>query len=369
VAPDAPPTIELIDPDLVATRDVGVRALPLRAPMASVPLVGRVTAGGGLKSLTVNGREASVDSENLFKVQVPVTREREEVRIVAVDGGGRKSTLEFLILNRAPQSAPGGGGPGAGLRPNRAAFGAYHALVIGNNDYRQLRKLQTAVNDAKVLAGILEREYGFKVTLLLNATRYDILATLNKLREQLTEKDNLLIYYAGHGELDRVNQRGNWLPIDAEPNSSANWISNVAITDILNAMSVRQLMVVADSCYAGTLTRASVGDLEAGMSEAERLKLIELLAQKRSRMVMTSGGVEPVIDSTGGPHSVFAQSVIEVLRTNVAVLSGQELFRLLRLRVAAAAQRVDISQVPEYAPIKFAGHESGDFVFLRLASN
>ena len=372
VAPDAPPAIELIDPELVATRDIGVRAVPLRAPMASVPLVGRVTSGAGLKSLTINGREAAVDSENLFKAQVPVTREREEVRIVAIDRTGRKSTLDFLILNRAPQSPAGGGGPGGpspGPRVNRGAFGTYHALVIGNNAYRQLRPLQTAVNDAKEVARVLRDDYGFQVTLLLNATRYDILSALNKLREQLTEKDNLLIYYAGHGELDKVNQRGHWLPIDAEPNSSANWISNVAITDILNAMSVRQLLVVVDSCYAGTLTRSSVGDLEAGMSEAERLKLIELLAQKRSRMVMTSGGVEPVIDSAGGPHSVFAQSVLAVLRTNAEVLSGQEMFRLLRLRVAAAAQRVDISQVPEYAPIKFAGHESGDFVFLRLASN
>ena len=372
VVPDAPPVIELIDPELVATRDIGVRAVPLRAPLASVPLVGRVTTGAGLKSLTINGREAPVDSENLFKAQVPVTGEREEVRIVAIDRGGRKSTLDFLILNRALRSMAGGGGPGdpaGGPRPNRSAFGTYHALVIGNNEYRQLRPLQTAVNDAKELARILRDDYGFQVTLLLNATRYDILSALNKLREKLTEKDNLLIYYAGHGELDKINQRGHWLPIDAEPKSSANWISNVAITDIFNAMNVRQLLVVADSCYAGTLTRSSVGDLEAGMSEGERLKLIELLAQKRSRMVMTSGGVEPVIDNVGGSHSVFAQSVIDVLRTTAGVLSGQELFRLLRLRVAAAAQRVDISQVPEYAPMKFAGHESGDFVFLRLASN
>ena len=247
-------------------------------------------------------------------------------------------------------------------------FGTYHALVIGNNNYRQLRKLRTAVHDAREVAGILEKSYGFQVTLLLDADRYQTLSALNSLRERLTEKDNLLIYYAGHGELDAKNNRGHWLPVDAEPGSSANWISNVAVSDILNAMSVQQLLVVADSCYAGTLTRSSVGNLQAGATEAERLRVLQLMAKKRSRMVMTSGGVEPVLDSTGGLHSAFAQSFIELLRANVGVLPGQEMFGRLQLRVAATAQRLDTQQVPEYAPIKFAGHESGDFIFVRATN-
>ena len=141
-----------------------------------------------------------------------------------------------------------------------------------------------------------------------------------------------------------------------------------ASTDILNAMNVQQLLIVADSCYAGTLTRSSVGRLDPALSETERLKVIQLMARKRSRMVMTSGGLEPVLDSVGGSHSAFAQPFIELLQANVGVLSGQEMFRLLQLRVAATAQRVAAQQVPEYAPIKFAGHEAGDFFFVR-ASN
>ena len=89
-------------------------------------------------------------------------------------------------------------------------------------------KLETPVADAKAISQILSSKYGFKVTTLLNANRYDILSELNKMREKVTEKDNLLIYYAGHGELDKVNQRGNWLPVDAEPDSTANWIPNVS---------------------------------------------------------------------------------------------------------------------------------------------
>ena len=49
-----------------------------------------------------------------------------------------------------------------------------------------------------------------------------------------------VVYYAGHGELDRVNNRGHWLPVDAETNSSANWISSIQITDVLNAMTAME---------------------------------------------------------------------------------------------------------------------------------
>jgi len=92
------------------------------------------------------------------------------------------------------------------------------------------------------------------------------------------------------------------------------------------------------------------------------------MAQQRSRMVMTSGGVEPVLDSAGGAHSAFAEVFIQVLRENDGALLGREMFRRLQLRVAAMAERLSVSQVPEYAPIQFSGHEAGDFVFVRVES-
>jgi len=281
-----------------------------------------------------------------------------------------RESLQRELATRSTATTTKDGSSAVGLpRPKDiGTFGNYYALVIGNDQYRQLPRLTTAVNDARDIDRTLKARYGFKVTLLLDANRYQILSALNGLRERLTDKDNLFIYYAGHGEVDRKNQRGHWLPIDAEPNSSATWISNIAVTDILNAMNVQQLLVVADSCYAGTLTRSSVGRLDAALSETERLKVIQLMARKRSRMVMTSGGLEPVLDSVGGSHSVFAQPFIELLQSNVGVLSGQEMFRQLQLRVAGMAQRVDAQQVPEYAPIKFAGHEAGDFFFVRVSN-
>ena len=361
------PVIQILQPELRTMRD----GKSVRASVAvdRTVVVGRVTSETELVTFTVNDHAEKLLANNIFRTEVTLARPEEPIRIVAIDRQGRRSSLQFVLARgpRATSPTSSGSEPRIGLPPpaSAAAFGIYHALVIGNNAYKLLRPLKTAVADAREVAQVLEKDYGFRVRLLLNAGRYDMLAALNEMREKLTEKDNLLIYYAGHGELDDRNQRGHWLPVDAEPNSTANWISNIAITDVLNAMTVQQLLVVADSCYAGTLTRSSLGRLEGGLSESERLRLLSVMARQRSRMVMTSGGVEPVLDSAGGGHSAFAQAFLGVLRANVGVLPGQEVFGHLRLRVASVADRVEMRQVPEYAPIKFAGHESGDFVFVR----
>jgi hypothetical protein len=220
----------------------------------------------------------------------------------------------------------------------------------------------TPINDIEAAEEILHEKYAFKeVKTLKNATRYDIITALNELRKTLTEKDNLIIYYAGHGELDKINMTGQWLPVDAETNNTANWISNGAITELVNAIPAKHIMVVADSCYSGIMTRSALTQLDVGRSDDARVTWIEKMAKKRSRTVLTSGGVAPVLDEGGGNHSVFAKAFLRILENNRQILEGQTLFRQVSAAVALAADRYNVDQVPEYAPIKHAGHESGDF--------
>jgi len=365
--------VQIVEPQLVAlTRDIKVQPTKTAGAGPVLLLAGKVKAAGGFQSLSINEREEVVDGDGFFKARVPLKgTEGERIQLVALDRARRKASLEMIVPARirATATTPGAA---AGDRPLRAAptlsLGTYHALVIGNNDYKSFKPLKTAVNDAEVIAGILQNRYGFKVKLLRNATRVQILSELNDLRQRLTDKDNLLIYYAGHGEMDAKNQRGYWLPVDAIPGNTANWISNIDLSDLLNLMAVKHLLVVADSCYAATLTRAASGQLEPTMTEEEMNRAVQNLANKRARLVLTSGGIEPVLDNTGGAHSVFAQILIETLQSNDGVLLGRDVFQRVQLRVNAMAQRWAVPQVPEYAPIKYAGHEGGDFFFLRTGT-
>lgn len=247
--------------------------------------------------------------------------------------------------------------PDAGRAAAEVDYGRYHALVIGNNAYQELANLQTAVNDASVVADLLRQCYGFAVELMLNASRYEVVTALNQLRRQLTEGDNLLVYYAGHGVLDGATGRGYWLPVDAEEDNDANWIANSTITSHLKAVAARHVLVVADSCYSGTLVRAVDAKLRgAGAAWLQRM------AARRSRTALVSGGLEPVADGGGHGHSVFARQFIEVLRENREILDGQSLYDRLKNRVVVKAE-----QTPRYSGIRLADHDGGDFLFVPVA--
>jgi len=382
------PRIELIDPTLPVTRGIKtggaaaqrVAELPDSRPpvlymagnVVERDIVGKVISPKGLLLLTVNDRKVSVNKNGMFSTAMEVPANGAMIDVVAVDAVGNRTQKQFVLARQQQQMASQAQNVTASraatsARPN-VNFGNYYALVIGNNDYAHLPKLRTPINDTTEIARVLKEKYAFKeVRTLLNASRYQIITAMNQLRKDLTENDNLLIYYAGHGELDRVNMKGQWLPVDAERESTANWISNSSLTELINAIPAKHVLVVADSCYSGIMTRSVMTNIEPGKSTNAKTNWIEKMVAKRSRTVLTSGGVAPVMDEGGGKHSVFALSLITALRNNTDVMDGQRLYREVSASVALAADRFNIEQIPEYAPIKHAGHESGDF-FLVPAS-
>jgi len=325
-------------------------------------LVGKVTSPAGVLTFSVNDRPEKLDEHGLFRVSVAIRAPSTPVKLVAVDRQGKSVSMELQLT--MDSAVPAAGRP-IQSRPN-VAFGTYHALIIGNNSYTHLPCLNTPEQDAREVTAVLSKQYGFKTKVLLNATRFDILQALNDLRKTLTDKDNLLIYYAGHGHWEPQIQRGYWVPVDGDADSDVNWIPTFAITDLLGAMSARHVLVVADSCYSGALTRSSLARLEAGMSNEAREHWLQSVAEKRSRTVLASGGLQPVLDAGGGNHSVFAKAFLDVLASNTDILDGQHLGLEVAARVSYAASSALVEQDPQYAPIRYAGHEAGDFLFVPM---
>ena len=85
---------------------------------------------------------------------------------------------------------------------------------------------------------------------------------------------------------------------------------------------------------------------------------IKKLQSKKARLVITSGGNEPVIDSDGGEHSLFAAKLITTLRDNNTVINTEEIFENIRKYVV-----VNTDQTPERGIMHKTGHDGGDFLF------
>ncbi|OMH39190.1 caspase family protein [Motiliproteus sp. MSK22-1] len=355
------PSIEIIDPPVVLTRSVPTVQLRTKLPEREV--IGKVTAPAGVLSFSVNGKKYNLAGNNLFRVSVPLGQDKNPVDIVAIDQAGRRVALNFSIINPQPGNSVAKSSVAPVADTSGLNLGRYFALVIGNNNYANLSTLKTAITDAKDTERVLRTKYGFRTKLLIDADRYQILSAMNELRTTLKENDNLLIYYAGHGKLDNANNRSYWLPVEAETDNSANWISSSSITDMLNAMAAKHVIVVADSCYAGSMTQTSVARVEEELPPEIRKEWMQAMADTRARVMLTSGGVQPVLDGGGGKNSVFAKAFIKALQSNDQIMEGFNLYSQILDNVPGQAAQLGESQIPQYAPIHLAGHEAGEFFF------
>lgn len=364
----APVTLQILDPLMVATRGRGQTAVV--GGVGKQKLVGQVSVAKAIKSITVNGAPAAVSANGTFTADINVTAGGTPVQVAALDQNGGQAKIDFTMIPQAGSGSMqvGSSSPAAsGALPGDVKLGRFYAVVIGNNAYRDtgFPALKSAASDATAISNLLHDRYGYQTTLLLNAGRLEMLTALNEMREKLGPQDNLLIYYAGHGEIDASGQQGYWIPADAAVGNNKTWISNSAISSVLNAMSARHVLVVADSCYSGAMTRASAPSFNAASMPADKwAPWVKSMVNGRSRTALTSGGVQPVPDVGSGNHSFFARALLNVLTDNKKLLEAQRVFREVSTSLALNAADSALPQLPQYAPIRFAGHESGEFFFL-----
>jgi len=340
------PKIILIEPRLK-------RGIEITSKESRILVKGRVTDESDINEIVVNGINIENIEKGYFAVRVPLKTGENRIYIRATDFANNLAEKTFTIT-REHEQAPF-------LKDDKGfSTGNYFALIIGNNDYNFLPKLQTATNDAREISKLLEKVYGFKTKLLLNATRKETLREFNNFRKKLTLNDNLLVYYAGHGEFDKIANKAFWLPVDAERDDDSSWIIVDSITSNIRRISSNHILIVADSCYSGTLTRNAVTDVS---SNEKRDRYLKKMIRRSSRTLLASGGNEPVSDNGGEGHSIFAQAFIDGLKEmDMTTFTAEELFyNYVKEVVAGSAE-----QIPEYNTIRNSGHKGGDFIFKKI---
>ena len=228
-------------------------------------------------------------------------------------------------------------------------------VMFGIDQYTDpaIPPLENAISDAEVVGKLFADKLGYEVRVARNATKADIVRTLNQLAMEMQPHDSVTIYYAGHGYLDEKTASGYWIPADATVSDPRSWISNADISKMLSLIRSKQVMVISDSCYSGAFTR----EQKLSLSD-KKIDPDEVLA-KRSVVVMSAGGNEPVADGGRQGHSIFAWYLMEALRKVDNWQPGTSLFQQVQREV-----RQSFPQTPQYGGAKSAGHQAGgDYLF------
>lgn len=347
-----PPTIVVISPKVQ-------RGLSVSMKKGRVTVIGTASDESGVAEVLVNGRTATLDERGGFSAEALLKVGENQIVITATDVRGNSATDRFTLVREGDVAAKVEPAP---VTAPPLAKGKNYALVVGINAYRYLDRLKTATNDATEVSRILREQYGYEIKLLLDgaASHDGIMKELNTLRSRLTANDRLLIYYAGHGILEKTTDASYWLPVDAENNDDTKWIDSKRISDQLKRITARQVLVIADSCYSGTLTRQASVELSGNDTRESYLRKLQ---ERPSRVLIASGGNEPVSDAGGSGHSLFAETFMAALAAPpTPVFTASELL-ITKIKEAVAGRA---EQTPEYKIIRNSGHEGGDFIFEKL---
>ena len=195
-----------------------------------------------------------------------------------------------------------------------------YAILFTTNDYDNWPDLVNPVNDGRIIADELKKNYGYKVEIVEGGSQSDI---LKKLREYAEKKykplDQLFIFFAGHGQFDQTFGEGFVVTKESQLHDEAKttYLSHNRLRSIINNIPCEHILLAMDVCFGGTFDQAIAhrGLDDDVYKEASQAEMVTRKLSYKTRRYITSGGKEYVPDGRAGMNSPFARKMLEALRS------------------------------------------------------
>ena len=131
------------------------------------------------------------------------------------------------------------------------------AVIIGNENYKEVAKVPHALNDAKVFAAYCEKTLGLpqkNIKQYTDATFGTLLSAMENIQSIAKAYNgdiDVIFYYAGHGIPDESSNEAYLLPVDANGRNTAACYPIDKLYGELKALGANQVTVFLDACFSG----------------------------------------------------------------------------------------------------------------------
>lgn len=336
-------------PEITIIEPSGSRGIKIIRKSEVTKVRGMAIDPNGVVKVTVNKQIAELSEAGEFSIDLYLQVGDNKIVVEAVDGNLNSSMDTFYITRKLEDII---------------TTGKYIGLVIGINSYEGYwPELENAVNDAEGVAEVLKENYRFDTVYTIfdkEATRRNIIQKFEWLTRNVTKDDNLLVFYAGHGQFNKALNKGYWVPVDAAENSIADYISNNDVKTFIGGIPSKHTLLITDACFSGDIFRGSKTEsIPFDPNNMERY--YKEVYRKLSRLALTSGGIEEVMDDGKDNHSIFTYYLIKALKENkLKYMDANQLFNEFRIAVTNNSEQTPMLQV-----IRDTDDEGGQFVFIK----
>jgi hypothetical protein len=222
------------------------------------------------------------------------------------------------------------------------------ALIIGNNDYSEVPKLEKATGDARAVTATLQG-LGFEVVTLLDASRSRMARALVDFETRVSPGDTAFFYFAGHGvALDG----GNYLMPTDVPNvteAQRNLLRSEGfladdIAERLRERGAANTVMILDAC------RNNPFKAGPGRSIGQTRGLSRMDTRQGMFVMFSAGAGQEALDRLGDddrhPNSVFTRLFIDLVKQ--PDLDLIDVAKELQIEVPKLARSVGHEQLPAY---------------------
>lgn len=239
--------------------------------------------------------------------------------------------------------------------------GKTYLFFIAIDEYRNgVTRLSNAVRDARTVSECLLEHYSFdraNLKMLINeqVTKRSILKAFDEYHNIITDQDNLIFYFSGHGTYHNTIQKGYWLTAESVSGERATFFSNDEVVSFIRHLKARHVFGIVDACFS-----------EALFTDRNVLPLVSRRYTIPSRWLLTAGRLEPVSDGYQGDHSPFAEILLSQLKyQDKPCLWVSELCNIVLDGFVYNKEE----QLPRGQPLQNVRHKGGEFVFVRKGHN